>query len=55
MRQAILTVSAMCMFAALCEQLLSGSIYKRTIRMTLGLQVFFTTLSLLNVFLQWLN
>lgn len=45
MKQAILTLSAMCMFFALCAQLLNRGAYMRTVRMVLGLQAFLTLLA----------
>lgn len=47
MKQTVLTLSTMCMFTALCAQLLSGSTYMRTVRMAFGLQVFLTMLTLI--------
>lgn len=39
MRQLILTISCICIAAALCEQLLAGNRYFPVIRMALGLEL----------------
>ena len=39
MRQAILTISSLCLMAALCEQLLGGSRLFGAVRLALGLEI----------------
>lgn len=48
MRQAILTVTSLCLMAALCEQLLEGSRYFGAVRLVLGLEIAWAALSLLD-------
>lgn len=55
MKQAILTISAMCMYSALFAQLFAGSAYIRTVRMALGLQIFLTVVTMLCRLFQMLN
>ena len=46
MRQAMLSLAALCMITALCAQLMHASHYRFSIRMVLGLEIFRLLLSL---------
>ncbi len=50
MKNAAYVVSALCLLAALCEQLLDGSRLLPCVRMLIGLEAIATFVSLLSVF-----
>lgn len=55
MKQAILTICAMCMFSAICAQILAGNGHMRIVRMVMGLQVFLTVITLMCEVVQMLS
>ena len=55
MRQAILTIAALCLMAALCEQLLGGSRLFGAVRLALGLEIVSAAMRLLEGVLEILN
>lgn len=47
MKQAILSISSLCMFCAVCSQLTSDCRYLNTVRMLVGMHVFLTVINLM--------
>ena len=55
MRQAVLTIASLCLIAALCEQLLSGSRLFSAVRLALGLEIARVAVALVDGFLKILD
>ena len=55
MKQAVLTVSALCMLAAVCGQLMNSRRYANALRLVLGLEIFRVTLALFSEYMPMLN
>lgn len=55
MQDAVMSLVAMCMVAALCTQLLGSKTYRFSLRLVLGLEVFRVLLELADGFIPMLN